>query len=364
MKTNNIFRLLTLALAAVAFAFVTACEGPQGEQGPAGPAGADGQDGTNGIDANETCKQCHNEGTDVLNAVTQQFGESGHAVGTYYDREGECAGCHNTEGFLSRVGLTGADEWAAVSGTSAKTQISCYTCHPIHATYTEADWGLTNVAQVTTLFGLADASDGHDPYTMSDNGDNNLCLQCHQSRDRGGVPTPTSTEDVVISSPHWGPHYGIQGQVLLAYNHAGPGTGYPTEGVATHGGTSCIGCHMDEKNHTLAFEYDNCATGSCHGGNPDLVETKHDELKAEIHDDLFALGAYLTTQGAMKEVKEDDVIIGYAPAAGYGQPVTVSAALGRGVWNYMTVYQDHSYGVHNPSYIRTLLANSKTELGY
>ena len=83
MKTNNIFRLLTLAMAAVAFAFVTSCEGPAGPAGDPGTNGTDGvagADGANGQDINETCKQCHNEGTEVLNTAFQQFGESGHAL--------------------------------------------------------------------------------------------------------------------------------------------------------------------------------------------------------------------------------------------------------------------------------------------
>ena len=364
MKTNNIFRLLTLAVAAMAFAFVTSCEGPAG---PAGPAGADGQDGANGApgqDINETCKQCHNEGTDVLNTAQQQFGESGHAIGTYYDRSGQCAGCHNTEGFLSRVGLTGSAEWAAVSGTSALTQISCYTCHNVHATYTLDDWGLTNTAQVVSLFGQASDTDGHESYTMTDfsaTDNSNLCLACHQSRDRGGVPTPTSTEDVEITSSHWGPHYGIQGQILLNYNHAGPGTGYATEGTVGHLGQTCMSCHMVNGDHSLAINYDNCAT-TCHGGagDGDAVEAAQEALYTEIKTDLFALGAYLTTQGAMSENLEDNVIVGYSPVRGY----MASAAEARGVWNYMTVYQDHSYGVHNPSYIRKLLENTKAELGY
>ena len=37
MKTNNIFRLLTLALAAVAFAFITSCEGPAGPAASSDP---------------------------------------------------------------------------------------------------------------------------------------------------------------------------------------------------------------------------------------------------------------------------------------------------------------------------------------
>ena len=58
MKTKKITQLLTLAFCAIAFAFVTSCEGPQGPAGPAGTNGTDGTDGTSGSD-----------GTTVLTAI-------------------------------------------------------------------------------------------------------------------------------------------------------------------------------------------------------------------------------------------------------------------------------------------------------
>ena len=36
----------------------------------------------------------------------------------------------------------------------------------------------------------------------------------------------------------------------------------------------------------------------------------------------------------------------------------MTADQAKALYNYMVVYQDHSYGVHNPSYIRALLNNS------
>ena len=109
MKTNNIFRLLTLALAAMAFAFVTSCEGPAGPAGPAGADGTNGADGAPGQDINETCKQCHNSNTEIIGAQQAAFAYSAHAGGTYYNRTGDCAACHNNEGFLARAGYT--NEW-------------------------------------------------------------------------------------------------------------------------------------------------------------------------------------------------------------------------------------------------------------
>jgi hypothetical protein len=118
---------------------------------------------------------------------------------------------------------------------------------------------------------------------------------------------------------------------------------------------------MENANHSLAYDFDNCAT-TCHGqaGDGDALETKKEALESEIHDAMFALGAHLTTAGVMTENTEDGVITGYSPKSG----TTATAAQARGIWNYMTVYQDHSYGTHNPTFVRKLLAETKTELGY
>lgn len=363
MKTNKFLQFLTMAFCAVAFAFVTGCEGPEGPQGPAGTAGADGadgQDGADGVDANETCKQCHNDETTVINAVMTQFEEGAHSVGTYYDRDGQCAACHNNEGFRARIDYTAVDDIDAFVG--AASPISCYTCHGIHESYTTDDWMLTNANQVTDPI-LGFYSPDYDQVALLDIGNSNMCLQCHQSRDRGNVPGPETAADGEITSTHWGPHYGVQGSVLNAVggvNVAGSAS-YPDQGAGAHAGldNACITCHMPEANHNLEVDYATCATTGCHpteDAAEDLQEALHDEILA----DRLALGALLEAQGVMAvdEVDEDGVTpLSYEPVVG-----AATAAQMRGVWNYMVVYQDHSYGLHNPTYIRALLANSIEEV--
>ena len=359
MKSNRILQFAMYALAAFAFAFITACEGPQGPPGPAGTDGADGTNGLNGIngvDANETCKVCHNDETTVLVSKIDQFEEGKHSGGTYYDRNGECAACHNNEGFLARQTYT--DEYAeAKTFTGAASAISCYTCHNIHQAYDADDWGLTYATQVTSTF-FGQTSPGYDPVEFNDFGSANICVQCHQARDRGDIPAFDATAEYTITSSHWGPHYGIQGNVIHSSGGVpivGSAT-YPTfgnghaQGVAT---VSCTDCHMYEGNHNLEVNYESCA--GCHN-SADEAEDAVDALQAQVHTDMLALGKLLAAAGVMTpnlNSAETDTL-GYSPK----RDAVATADQAKAVYNYMVVYQDHSKGVHNKKYIQALLTNS------
>jgi hypothetical protein len=366
MKTNQFYKFLTLAMCAFAFAFVTGCEGPEGPigpkgdtgaGGPAGPQGPTGPQGPAGADANESCTQCHNDNTLVLNAKAKQFGISGHAMGTRYNSGGECAACHNNEGFLARAAYTSANDIYAYAGP-AQTPISCYTCHSIHQSYTSSDWGLTFADQVTETI-LGTRSPDVTSASFLDKGNSNLCTQCHQARDRGNVPSVTSTANVTVNA-QWGPHYGVQGNILNALGGVNVGTGYPAQGVGAHAAlqNACVACHMPEGNHELAISnYNSCATTGCHP-TAAAAGTAKTNLKNEIWGLMMEIGDELVAQGVMNATVVDGVTTGYTAKSG-----SVTADQARAIWNYMVVYQDHGYGIHNPTYIRTLLGNTKTLLG-
>lgn len=345
-KINKVFFIL---MAMASFAFLIACQGPPGVAGADGADGANGTDGINGEDGkdgNGSCIECHSNST-LLKAKTIQFEESAHSLGTYYSRSGECSGCHSTEGFLARTDFTSISEIYDLDLTN-QTPISCYTCHNIHATHSDEDWSLTFYDEVTeTIFGSKSAD--HDSYGFGDFGNSNQCLQCHQARDRGNVPGIDASDDVTTGSTHWGPHYGVQGNVLTTSGGVNIGTGYPTSNYHAIE-NACITCHMHENNHSLEVNFEACA--SCHS-TAENAESKVEALQASIHESLFELGALLAAKGVMTEEVEGDEIVGYSPVDG-----TFTAAEAQALWNYMVVYQDHSYGVHNPRYIKTLLSNS------
>lgn len=348
MKGNYINYLGSI-LVVLGLAFAS-CEGPEG---PAGDPGADGVNGST------ECMACHNENTD-LKLKMVQFAESAHSLGTYYTRGGQCAACHSTEGFLDLQNHTAVSDIDNME-LEMQSPISCYTCHKIHQAYDSTDWDLTFVEPVAqTILGYT--SPDVDQIAFNDMGDANMCLQCHQARDRGNVPSLTSTADVGTSG-HWGPHYGVQGNVLhsAAGVHIAGSASYPT-GAVKH---DCIRCHMSNGDHTLAVNYDNCT--ECHSDIEDEMEALHDEV-----DGLkFTLGAKLAELGYMNVETESEWVwddanqthvemidtVGFAPISG-----DVPADMARAMWNYMVVYQDHSYGAHNPDYIKALLTNTLESL--
>jgi hypothetical protein len=342
---KNMLKLFSGILAIAAIVTLFSCQGPPGV---AGTDGADGADGTNGTSGNVTCMTCHDESTDYAVKRTQ-FNESAHSLGTYYDRGGECSGCHSTEGFLARESFTAASDIYDLA-IPEQTAISCKTCHKVHQDYAATDWDLTIASVVTeTLYGTKSPEVAS--IAFGDLGNSNQCLQCHQARDRGNVPSNTSTADVETSS-HWGPHYGVQGNVLFSNAGVNVGTGYPTD-PHFHGKieNACVACHMHEDNHSLAVNLESCA--GCHT-SADNAEEKLVELETAVHTKLMELGAALATKGVMTEVTNElDEIIGYAPIGG-----TISADDARLVYNFMVVEEDGSAGMHNPSYIMKLLTNS------
>lgn len=350
-KINSVFFVL---MALTTLTFLISCQGPPGVAGDDGNNGIDGVDGTDGNngddgkDGNGSCIECHSNST-LLKSKTLQYEASAHALGTYYSRGGECSGCHSTEGYLARMDFASISEIYDLAETD-QTPISCYTCHNIHATHSDEDWSLTFYDEVTeTIFGSK--SPDYDSYGFGDHGNSNQCLQCHQARDRGNVPAADATADVTTGSTHWGPHYGVQGNVFVGQAGVHVGSGITSSNMQ-HGGidNACITCHMQNANHTLEIDYEYCAT--CHQ-SVENSEEKVASLYTSVHDKLFELGALLEARGVMTENIENDEVVGYSPVNG-----TFSADEAKALWNYMVVYQDHSYGVHNPSYIKKLLDNS------
>jgi hypothetical protein len=160
-KLSMLSLLGGIAILFVGAVILSSCEGP---------AGANGTNGTNGADANSTCILCHCD-DQVIVTKSKQYHYSAHNTGHtsgYTNRsfgpDYNCASCHTSQGFLDN--LVGASNVPY----SDVTQPNCYTCHSIHDTYTEADWGLTH----------PDATDPMTGSTAVDLGNGNQCTQCHR----------------------------------------------------------------------------------------------------------------------------------------------------------------------------------------
>jgi hypothetical protein len=181
-----------------------------------------------------------------------------------------------------------------------------------------------------------------------DMGEGNLCANCHQPR--LAAPQAGSGE-VKITSPYWGPHHGPQSAVILGV--AGFGASGPQSihyKMVTEG---CPQCHMAEAygaqagGHTLRMEYEYhgrevanvAACVPCHG---EIESFDIDGTQTEVKALMEELRALLIADGIMDDTD-------------HAVPGTYSAERAGALYNYLTVMEDGSYGVHNPAYTKAIL---------
>ena len=340
MSTRKMLVLLiTLTAAAIVF---TACAGPQGEPGPAGPAGPEGPAGPQGEPGTSmsmediTCTECHND-TSIITGKKAAWEESLHGAGVAFIEEGPrntCAGCHSGATFSAMI-AAGQNFTQVESGDANPTHQDCRTCHQIHTTYTSEDWALETTEPVT--FVVSELT--------YDGGNGNLCANCHQARryitdfvDQADATKFTST------NPRFNPHLSVQGDILLGSGGAGvegePGSHY------TAVENTCVGCHMGEgDNHMMAPQLATCQ--GCHADAESLdvngAQTAVEERMAELRTALQSAGL-LDSEG---------VVI----------PGTWDETQATALWNYETIEEDGSRGVHNPNYVNALLDAAFEALG-
>ena len=398
MKTNKFFQLLTLAICALAFAFVTGCEGPEGPQGPkgdkgdvgdVGPKGDKGDDGTPGVAGNVTCLECHS--AETPQEKLEEFHRSVHAAGAiavdYAGGRYDCAQCHSHEGYL---------EFARTDTVSANitnpSAWQCKTCHNIHTTFQSGDYAF-RLGDAVTL--IADVSGS----TVVDGGSNNTCINCHQARrdyasydsqttDKtytrkfigddydaylnaavgpNGSITPNGTNDTLtvvfdvpfathayISSTHAGPHHGPQAN--LWSGHTGTVEGTPFDPHAD----GCVVCHMGpESGHSFDVtenNYGNCQVDGCH------QTSKVPSLDA-FADRILAVGMALDAIHAVHfddtwDIEDDGMVGAFHPMY-----ASLTKAQMKAWWNFMFLLEDRSNSAHNPVYAETLLSEAETTLG-
>jgi hypothetical protein len=314
-----------------------------GCEGPAGPAGED---------ANETCKQCHNESTDLFAQQQYQYDASMHAQGGHSERadRGTCALCHSHEGFMEY--LSEGKDPEAVTSQPGATQPQCRTCHMIHTNYDTTDYQIRTTEAVALWI---------NDETV-DFGKGNMCTNCHQPR----VPDPMPTVgggSVTITSPYWGIHHGPQSAILAgtaAFDFGTELTGGHPHANAQDG---CVSCHMAEGfgqqsgGHTMKASYENYGSTTyntngctdCHNDEDALI-TKIEDTKTEIetlHTNLLNL---LVSEGILSESGGINV--------SFGSSIELTEEQAGALLNYKFVEEDKSGGVHNPTYTKAILEAS------
>jgi len=328
--------------------------GPQGIAGIDGTDGINGINGVDGVDGTASCVACHN--TSHRTPINESFAMSGHATGGSFARgtSTSCAQCHGSEGYVDYVTKGAINE----EGYTNPSPISCTTCHSSHSTFDFEndghDFALRSFDPVTLVI---------DDATVIDfEGTSNMCITCHQPRNSYPVPGPT--DDYTITSYRFGPHHGPQGTLVegvMGANIAGT-TGYPGVASSTHRtGASCVSCHMGESTdtskglHSWSPTTESCTT--CHtNGAPSNVYLDDAKTKTfaqgmeELHNLLFA----------QNYIDESGYVLGGdgVNRAGSSNPLVAPAKVAQAIWNYKTLEEDKSHGVHNPGYAKALLKNS------
>ncbi len=340
MNYKSISKLFMLGFI-LAFMFSSCTK--EGPMGPGGADGADGTDGTDGVDGQVTCLVCHS-GTN-MEAKQGQFWMSEHAVGAiavdYAGGRQSCAQCHSHEGFVQFATL--GEVLGDISNPSAW---ECNTCHGLHETFEGQDYALRLHAPVNPVF--------DNTLTMDLGGNSNLCANCHQSRRaEPGYGLEELPETFKITSTHYGPHHGAQGNVVAGMGFAEiPGSvAYPEQGSSKHlNQASCVGCHMaeftnEEGGHSFIPSLAAC--NECH--DADLDDYNYGGVQTEVHEMLVELRDQLIALGVVEGNDED----GYHPHVGTFPTVQVQA-----FFNWVGLEEDRSLGVHNPKYVKALLRNS------
>jgi len=305
------------------------------------------------------CGQCHdeepyhNKNKEWLNSTHARVTDSPTGEG-----RGSCVRCHSAKGFAQT--LAGWDEVS-----TDYEAISCAACHDPH----NAD----NHGQLRTVADLT-LQNGHE---VTIGGAGKLCMNCHQSR--------RNAEDYVTGSvsSHFGPHYGVQGDMFSGTNAIDYGVVNGTPSAHAYAiENSCIGCHMqtipsgdparfEAGGHTFKPVWDNgtpedhsddvdmvFACVNCHGPIEDFNMERFDYnydgviegVQTEVEHLLEALAMYLPPKG--------EPVYEY-PGSSYPWTLAEKQAL----YNYLCVEEDGSHGIHNPRYMTQILRASINNLG-
>jgi len=413
MKNFKLINYLLIAASGLVFMQCTSdyqvIKGDPGDNGTNGIDGVDGVDGIDGVGV-QVCIDCHS--STHRDVIKDAYALSGHANGSSWSRgsNGECARCHNNQGYIDYLSgqfyeidetgdpneyvlddagypVTDANgdyipnpdynpnygdyledangnyiQTANWEGYAQTTPIYCTGCHNPEKGHRSFDfendgndYALRNIDPIKLFI---DSSVTLDMTSTADPlGRSNTCINCHQPRNSYPVPSGSGTDMITITSQRYGPHHGPQSVILegiMGANIAGS-TGYPGRGTGTHKtGSSCTNCHMGvttdgtDGSHTWEPTLNTCV--QCHTSMtsiPDEIPGFEDFYT--LHDLLVAKG-YISASGSVQG--------GNGGNASSSNPLVVPVKDAQVIWNYKTIEEDKSNGIHNPNYVRALLKNS------
>ncbi|MBI5266348.1 MAG: hypothetical protein HY851_03865 [candidate division Zixibacteria bacterium] len=351
MKRTMIFTVLF----AVALIFVVGCERKVTNEITQ----------TNGFTGADQCMTCHNDTDGRLLQAQGEWANSIHASGnnidyTNRDFPSDCVKCHDHEGFVDWI--TTDTIHPPYENVSA---IGCFTCHAPH---TNGDFRLR--------------ADG--PYTLAnavvfDHESGNLCVNCHHSRSN----VVTEVVDNKSVSTRFGPHHGPQGEMIEGtggYQYSG--YTYTSSGHASSVRGACVGCHMgnqqahdgykigghsfnmvdEETGANLVKWCDDChSKATSYDFIADTVIAVYDFDKngtvegyqTEFRGMLDSLARVLYARGLLtRTISGTDTTY-----SGKSSTVADKGIVGA-IWNWSTLNEDRSEGIHNFKYAKDLIWSS------
>lgn len=305
------------------------------------------------------CGQCHdNLSQDKSNS---QWNQSLHATGEVFRSSTSCRPCHSTVGFLG----ANDDAYDATATNllrgSYNEGITCAACHDPHS--------LGTVSQVRAFPSVTLANG-----VVNTKGRMGLtCMQCHHDR--------RNAEAQVLANTTTAPHHSPQADMLIGTNAIEYGLVMPRTRHLDVLFDACVDCHMQSTptsgpamnragEHTWKMRwtdptgatnvYQTALCQDCHGavtnfdfGSFDWNQNgKVEGIQTEIRGLLTNIAARLPGYPANTN------------AAGALTNISSSWTLAqrKAAYNYMFVWEDRSWGVHNVKYAASLLQASLNDL--
>jgi hypothetical protein len=258
---------------------------------------------------------------------------------------GNCVRCHDGRGFVNFTQGKGT----ATENLTSVEPFSCAVCHDPHSA--DNPHQLRKVTADTLANGV--------PITLGGLGQ--LCMNCHKDR--------ASAEVVAVKySSRFGPHHGVQTDMLMGTNAVEFGTPTSSSGHKYALQDACVDCHMYATpdtgkpgrdqigGHSWEMEANGvenvAACQSCHGPIQSF-----DDIKAAYDYDRNG-----KIEGIQTEVKGMLARLGQMlpPQVADSGKVLPSFSVNqlKAAYNYFFVMNDGSYGVHNAKYAIGILQKS------
>jgi formate-dependent nitrite reductase cytochrome c552 subunit len=294
-----------------------------------------------------SCFSCHSDQNTAITAAEGQYGYSVHASGAHtYENSSGCSMCHTSEGFVRKV------NGEAAMTIANPTAIHCFTCHAPHT-----NGNLT--LRITTPQKLANG----DSYDLKAG---NICTACHQAR--RNVNTYVALDTVSLST-RWGPHHGVQGDMVIGTNGY-EYSSYSYERTNHRGATDngCLDCHFETPygyslgghSFNMAYggeageTYNVTACAKCHDGMDEATDFDLDNVQTDVTGLIDTLEGMLISAGMLVDTDEGLLPPDGRKIASRSEPGDSAGAL----WNYFMAKEDRSEGVHNRAYITGLLESA------